>query len=280
MTEPHASILIIEDDPVLQRGLADNLGFAGYRVSSVLDGETGLDAALAGKPDLILLDIMLPRVNGFEVCRRIRAAELDMPIIMLTAKDREDDIVRGLNLGADDYVTKPFGIKELLARVAAFLRRRGVQAEEVYRFGDFRLDLASHQLLEGGVEVPLTPKEFRLLEYLLRRAGRALTRDEIMDAVWGTGVLVTARSVDRCVTTLRSKIERDPHHPRHILTIRDVGYRFQVPEPSDSSNRQPIPRATSPAAEEPPDARLAHPRRRWRGRRQEGSRRHFRRTLR
>ncbi len=267
MTKPRASVLIIEDDPVLQRGLADNLGFAGHRVTSALDGETGLDAALSGRPDLILLDIMLPRVNGFEVCRRIREAELDMPIIMLTAKDREEDIVRGLNLGADDYVTKPFGIKELLARVAAFLRRRGIQAEEVYRFGDFRLDLASHQLLAGGAEVKLTPKEFRLLEYLLRRAGRALTRDEIMDAVWGTGVLVTARSVDRCVTTLRSKIEHDPHRPRHILTIRDVGYRFQLPEPAAGEERSLL----------SPDSQIGHPRRRWRGRRPEGSRRHFRR---
>ncbi len=234
MTESRASVLIIEDDPVLHRGLADNLRFAGYRVNSALDGESGLDAALRGKPDLILLDIMLPKVNGFEVCRRIRESGLDMPIIMLTARDREEDIVRGLNLGADDYVTKPFGIQELLARIAAFLRRCGVQAEEVYRFGDFRLDLVSHQLLHaleesaGGVEVQLTPKEFRLLEYLLRRAGRALTRDQIMDAVWGTGVLVTARSVDRCVTTLRSKIERDPHHPRYILTIREIGYRFDA----------------------------------------------------
>ncbi len=232
MTGAQASVLIIEDDPVLQRGLTDNLRFAGYRVSSALDGETGLDAALAQQPDLILLDIMLPKVNGFEICRRVREAQLDMPILMLTAKDREEDIVRGLNLGADDYVTKPFGIQELLARVAAFLRRRGVHADEAYRFGDFRLDLVSHRLLEGDVEVPLTPKEFRLLEYLLRRAGRALTRDEIMDAVWGTGVLVTARSVDRCVTTLRSKIERDPHHPRHILTIREIGYRFALPEPA------------------------------------------------
>ncbi len=236
MTGAQASVLIIEDDPVLQRGLADNLRFAGYRVSSALDGETGLDAALAQQPHLILLDIMLPKVNGFEICRRVRDAQLDMPILMLTAKDREEDIVRGLNLGADDYVTKPFGIQELLARVAAFLRRRGVHADEAYRFGDFRLDLVSHRLLEGDVEVPLTPKEFRLLEYLLRRAGRALTRDEIMDAVWGTGVLVTARSVDRCVTTLRLKIERDPHHPRYILTIREIGYRFALPEPEDDGH--------------------------------------------
>ena len=137
-----------------------------------------------------------------------------------------------LNLGADDYVTKPFSIKELLARVQAFLRRRETPAPELYRFGTFRLDLASHQLYENGAEVQLTPKEFRMLELLLRRAGRALTRDEIMRVVWGTQVLVTSRSVDRCVTTLRSKIEPDPRHPRFILTIRDIGYRFELPEPA------------------------------------------------
>ncbi len=243
MRTTRASVLIIEDDPVLQRGLRDNFGFKGYRVSTASDGQAGLDAALERQPDLILLDIMLPKVNGFEICRRIREAQLDMPIIMLTAKGQEEDIVRGLNLGADDYVTKPFGIKELLARAAAFLRRHGAEAEEVYRFGSFRLDLASYQLLKNGTEVPLTPKELRLLEYLLRRAGRALTRDEIMDAVWGTGVLVTARSVDRCVTTLRSKIEPDPHHPRHILTIRDIGYRFRMPEPEGETpaDDDPVP---------------------------------------
>jgi DNA-binding response OmpR family regulator len=230
MAQRH-SVLIVEDDATLLRGLKDNFGFNGYDVTTASDGEAGLDAALSGEPDLILLDIMLPGINGFEVCRRIREEELKMPVIMLTAKGQEEDIIRGLNLGADDYVTKPFSIKELLARVHAFLRRRETPAPELYRFGTFRLDLASHQLFESGVEVQLTPKEFRMLEHLLYRAGRALTRDEIMRVVWGTDVLVTSRSVDRCVTTLRSKIEPDPRHPRYILTIRDIGYRFELPEP-------------------------------------------------
>jgi DNA-binding response OmpR family regulator len=226
------SVLIVEDDAALLRGLKDNFGFEGYDVATASDGEAGLEAALSGTPDLILLDIMLPGINGFEVCRLIREAELDIPIIMLTAKGQEQDIIRGLNLGADDYVTKPFRIKELLARSRAFLRRQGSSAPEVYRFGGLRLDLASHQLFENGAEVQLTPKEFRMLEHLLRRAGRALTRDEIMRVVWGTDVLVTSRSVDRCVTTLRSKIEPDPRHPRYILTIRDIGYRFEMPDTS------------------------------------------------
>ena len=226
------SVLIVEDDATLLRGLKDNFGFNGYAVATASDGEAGLAAALSDEPDLILLDIMLPGMNGFEVCRRIREEDLGMPIIMLTAKGQEEDIVRGLNLGADDYVTKPFSIKELLARVRAFLRRHETPEPELYRFGTFRLDLASHQLFENGAEVQLTPKEFRLLELLLRRAGRALTRGEIMRVVWGTEVLVTSRSVDRCITTLRSKIEPDPRHPRFILTIRDIGYRFELPEPS------------------------------------------------
>ncbi len=229
------SILIIEDDATLLRGLRDNFVFKGYDVSTAVDGESGLDMALSVRPDVILLDIMLPGMNGFEVCRRIRKAELDMPIIMLTAKGQEEDIVRGLNLGADDYVTKPFSIKELLARVRAFLRRREAAEAQDYRFGHFHLDLASYRLFENGVEVQLTPKEFRMLEYLLRRAGRALTRDDIMGEVWGSDVLVTARSVDRCVTTLRSKIEQDPRHPKFILTIRDVGYRFEMVEPEDET---------------------------------------------
>jgi DNA-binding response OmpR family regulator len=212
------SILIIEDDPTLLRGLKDNFDSRGYRVRTATDGEAGLDAALSGHPDLVLLDIMLPKMNGYEVCRAVRERGLDVPIIMLTAKGQEEDIVLGLNLGADDYVTKPFRIRELLARVHAFLRRRQIE------------DLAGRKLFQNGVEVPLTSKEFRLLEHFVTRRGRALTRDEILDAVWGNSVIVTPRSVDRCVTTLRGKIEPDPHHPRYIHTIRDIGYRFEAPE--------------------------------------------------
>ena len=228
MTE--RTVLIIEDDPTLLRGLKDNFQSKAYRVQTACDGEAGLAAALNGGPDLILLDIMLPKMNGYEICRVVRERGLDVPIIMLTAKGQEEDIIRGLNVGADDYVTKPFNIRELLARAKAFLRRRRGTVSEVYRFGDCELDLVSHKLLRNGSEVTLTPKEFRLLEYFVTRIGRALTRDDVLASVWGNSVVVTARSVDRCVRTLRSKIEPDPSRPTLIQTIPDIGYRFEVPE--------------------------------------------------
>ena len=224
---PEHTVLIIEDDATLLLGLRDNFRSQGYRVRTAGDGREGLDAALTSPPDLILLDIMLPKINGYEICRVIREHDLDVPIIMLTAKGQEEDIVRGLDLGADDYVTKPFSIRELLARAKAFLRRRQVKVSDVYRFGDCELDLASHKLFKNEVEVPLTTKEFRMLEHFVRRPGRALTRNDILDAVWGRSVIVTGRSVDRCVTTLRAKIEPDPRRPVYIQTIRDIGYRFE-----------------------------------------------------
>jgi DNA-binding response OmpR family regulator len=225
MTDP--TVLIIEDDPTLLRGLKDNFLGRGFRVRTASDGQQGLDAALAESPDLIVLDIMLPRINGYEVCRLIRQHDLEMPIIMLTAHGQEEDIIRGLELGADDYVTKPFNIRELLARAGAFLRRRQQATTDIYQFGECRLDLTAYKLFRADVEVPLTTKEIRTLEYFVRRPGRALTRHDIMDAVWGSLVIVTARSVDRCINTLRGKIEPDPRHPTHIRTIRDIGYRFE-----------------------------------------------------
>jgi DNA-binding response OmpR family regulator len=154
-----------------------------------------------------------------------------MPIIMLTAKGQEEDIIRGLELGADDYVTKPFSIRELLARAAAFLRRRNAGLTDVHNFGQCRLDLASRRFFRRDVETPLTAKEFRMLEYFVARPGRAMTRNEILNAVWGRSVIVTSRSVDRCVTTLRGKIEEDARKPKHIVTIRDIGYRFEPDSP-------------------------------------------------
>ncbi|MDX1951908.1 MAG: response regulator transcription factor [Verrucomicrobiota bacterium] len=224
------SILIIEDDPAILRGLKDNFLNLGYRVRTARNGEEGLNAALEEPPDLLLLDIMLPKLNGFEVCRALRNGKLDFPIIMLTAKGQEEDVVRGLDLGADDYVTKPFSIRELVARAKAFLRRRSNGEKESYEFGPFRLDLVRHQFFENDREVELTGKEFKLLEFFLQTAGRALTRDHILNAVWGNEVLVTARSVDRCITTLRGKIEKDARNPKFIHTIRDIGYRFELPE--------------------------------------------------
>jgi DNA-binding response OmpR family regulator len=221
-------VLIIEDDPALLRGLKDNLEGRGYEVRTASDGQRGLDAVLNDPPDLLLLDLMLPRVSGYEICETVRSRKLEIPIIMLTAKGQEDDIVRGLELGADDYVTKPFSLRELLARVRAFLRRLPPNADAV-EFGEFSLDRSAHRLFKNGIEVPLTAKEFRLLDFFIERSGRALTRDSILNAVWGSEVIVTQRSVDRCVTTLRGKVERDPHNPEMIQTIRDIGYRFEAP---------------------------------------------------
>ncbi|MCE5301783.1 MAG: response regulator transcription factor [Planctomycetaceae bacterium] len=221
------TVLIIEDDPTMLRGLKDNFAAQGFDVRTASDGKAGAEAAVDGPCDLVILDILLPKLNGYEVCRRLRRQGLEMPIIMLTARGQEEDIVRGLELGADDYVTKPFSIRELLARTRAFLRRREVGEQQEYRFGKCRLDLNSHKLFRDGVETPLTAKEFRLLLHFVRWPGRAMTRNEILNAVWGRSVIVTARSVDRCVTTLRAKIEDDTRMPKHITTIRDIGYRFE-----------------------------------------------------
>jgi DNA-binding response OmpR family regulator len=224
------TVLIIEDDATMLRGLKDNFEYKGYKVITAADGEAGLNAALDGKPDLIVLDIMLPKINGYEVCRLIRKEKLEMPIIMLTAKGEESDIVLGLNLGADDYVTKPFSIRELLARAAAFLRHSKEGEQEVYEFADYRLDIPARKLTCGGKEIALSPKEFKLLEFFVKKAGRALTRDEILNAVWGYDCVVTPRSIDRFVTTLRNKIEPNPHRPKFIRTIREVGYKFEPAE--------------------------------------------------
>jgi DNA-binding response OmpR family regulator len=229
------TVLIVEDDPTMLRALSDNFELAGFVVSTADDGERGLQTALTKNPDLIVLDIMLPKINGYEICRRIRDQHLDMPIIMLTAKGQESDIVLGLNLGADDYVTKPFSIKELLARANAFLRRQRQLEKQVHQFGDCELDLVSHRLVRDGKEIPLTPKEFALLAYLVKRAGRALTRDDILNAVWGESIFVSGRSIDRCVNTLRAKIEPDPHRPAYIHTIREIGYRFEPPATADET---------------------------------------------
>jgi DNA-binding response OmpR family regulator len=224
------TILIVEDDPAMLRGLKDNFEFQGYKVLTAADGEDGLNAALNEKPDLILLDIMLPKINGYEICRLIRDEGLNMPIIMLTAKGEESDVVLGLNLGADDYVTKPFSIKELIARVAAFLRRAKQSERDIYEFGQFQLHVSARKLTCQGKEVKLSPKEFNMLEFFVKRPGRALTRDEILNRVWGYDSFTGQRSIDRFITTLRNKIEPDPHNPIFIHTIREIGYKFEPPE--------------------------------------------------
>jgi DNA-binding response OmpR family regulator len=220
------TILIIEDNPTMLLGLKDNFEAQGYRVKTASDGESGLDEAMRVKPDLIILDLMLPKVNGYEICRHLRSEKFEMPIIMLTAKSEEADLLLGLHLGADDYVTKPFRIKELLARAEAFLRRGRVSAPEVFRFGDCEFDAVARRLVRGGEVIKLSPKEFELLHYFLGKAGRALSRDQILNSVWGYDCLVTPRSIDRFVTGLRQKIEQDPQRPQFIQTVREFGYKF------------------------------------------------------
>ncbi len=221
-------ILVIEDDASILFGLRDNLRRAGYEVRSAGDGPQGLELARTLRPDLVLLDLMLPGLSGHEVCRRIRADGLEMPVVMLTALGEEAQVVRGLHLGADDYVTKPFGIAELLARVGALLRRHRRAIPDVVRIGSLELDRGARRVRRLGVEIPLTPKEYGLLDFFTRKAGRALTREQILDAVWGEAAsAVTDRSVDRAVTTLRAKIEDNPNRPRLIQTVPQVGYRCE-----------------------------------------------------
>lgn len=222
------SILIIEDDPAMLRGLKDNFEFEGYKVTTASDGDSGLKAALRVPPDLIILDLMLPKINGYEVCRFLRQEKLQMPVLILSAKGQESDVVLGLKLGADDFVTKPFSIKEVLARAEALLRRAHRTTAEVYEFGDCRLDCDARTFTRAKNEVQLSPKEFELLRFFAGRAGQALSRDLIMSSVWGYDAMVTPRSIDRFVNALRNKIEPDPASPQHIKTVREFGYKFEL----------------------------------------------------
>lgn len=218
-------VLIVEDDESLMRGLRDNFIAAGYDVASAADGAMGLAHALTQSVDLMVLDIMLPRMNGYEVCRQVRASSNDVPILMLTAKGQEADIVRGLELGADDYVTKPFGVRELMARAKRLLGRDATtqQDDPSPRIGSFTFEILARRLVGDDATIELTQKESQLLEFFVHHADRALTRSTILDHVWGKSILVGPRSVDRCVTTLREKLA--PH--RCIQTIRGIGYRFE-----------------------------------------------------
>jgi len=224
------TVLIVEDDPVLRRGLEDNFRIKGYQTLTAGDGNEGLTNALQERPDLIILDIMLPGIDGYEVCSHIRARNLDMPIIMLTARDEESDVVMGLNTGADDYVSKPFSIKELLARANAFMRRRGTCEPLVYEFGGCRLDLRNGTLLRQGEDVALTPGELKMLRLFLKQPGCPLTREEIRAAVWGHARFVTLQDVDQTIARLQRKIEPDPNRPPYIRMMGNEGYQFEVPQ--------------------------------------------------
>jgi DNA-binding response OmpR family regulator len=216
-------VLTIEDEPEMQVILRDNLEYEGFEVLSAATGEEGLQLAMAKQPDLILLDLLLPRMSGYEVCRRLRTEHFTMPIIMLTARNAELDRVAGLEMGADDYLGKPFGVGELIARVRVQLRRprqTGRGAAEL-RFGDVVVDLRQRR-----EPLELSSREFELLEYLIDHADKVVTREELLSAVWGHGVAPLTRTVDNFVAKLRKKVERDPRDPRHILTVHGSGYRF------------------------------------------------------
>ncbi|MFN0057518.1 MAG: response regulator transcription factor [Planctomycetota bacterium] len=223
-----AKILVVEDDPGILLGLVRNLEFEGYEVTSTQSGAEGLRLALEGLPDLILLDIMLPECSGYEICKLVRREGLATPILFLSARGAERDKVEGLHLGGDDYITKPFGIQELLARVKAALRRARIRGgtHAPYQFGPYRVDFEQRRLQREGLEIEITDREFTLLAYLIGNAERALDRDKILREVWGYGYDGTARTIDNFITRLRKKLEVDPTRPRVIVTVRGHGYRF------------------------------------------------------
>ena len=221
-------VLVVEDDAAILKGLTDNLEAESYDVLTARDGEAGYALLEKEEPDLVILDLMLPKLSGYEVCQRARAEGMTVPILMLTAKGTESDRVHGLDLGADDYVTKPFSVRELLARVRALLRR-GQSADAVpdeLEFDDVVVDFRSFEARKGGEVIKLTRKEFGTLRFLAGRRGEVVRRDELLREVWNYKRYPTTRTVDNHVASLRSKIEQDPSDPRHLLTVHRVGYKL------------------------------------------------------
>jgi DNA-binding response OmpR family regulator len=220
-------ILVVEDDPAILRGLADNLVFEQHEVLIAADGESAYRTIRDERPDLVLLDLMLPNMSGYELCRKVRSEGLTTPIIMLTARGEETDRVLGLDLGADDYVTKPFSIRELLARIRAALRRSQTTAiGDELRFDDVVIDFKRFEATKGGTPFEMTRKEFGLVRLLASRGGAVVTRDELLDEVWGYEATPTTRTVDNHVASVRAKVEQNPAEPRHLLTVFGVGYRW------------------------------------------------------
>ncbi|MFW6162307.1 MAG: response regulator transcription factor [Planctomycetota bacterium] len=221
-------ILIVEDEPDMVMGLKDNLELEGYQVLTATDGQAALDVACSEVPDLILLDLMLPKVNGFEVCKQLRQKGMDVPIVMLTAKSQEVDKILGLELGADDYITKPFSIRELLARVKAVLRRprKPPQKIDSYTFGDVTVDFRKQVAVKDGEPLDLSHYEAEILRLLIQNKGEPISRNRILDEVWGYELYPTTRTIDNHVVKLRQKIEDDPHSPVHIVTVHGMGYKF------------------------------------------------------
>lgn len=229
-------VLVVEDDPTLRLGLTKTLRSEGFRVEVAKTGPEGIELARKEPPDLVLLDVMLPGLNGFEVCEELRRSDPDLPILMVTAKGEEQDKVRGLKLGADDYIVKPFGVAELCARVHAALRRKRAREAEstVVAFADVTVDFRAHKVMKAGALVEMTALEVRLLRFLIEREGALLPRQRILDGVWGADYFGTERTVDNFINRLRAKLEADPKDPQHIVTVRGAGYRFsKEPNPSD-----------------------------------------------
>ncbi|MBN2030631.1 response regulator transcription factor [bacterium] len=222
-------ILIVEDEPGILLSLKDEFESEGYKVIQAVDGEEGLDAARSKAPDLIILDVMMPVLNGYEVCKQLRREGNRTPILMLTVKDKEIDKVLGLELGADDYVTKPFSLREVVARVKAILRRTEDQASELSTFtiGDVRLDFLRYEAYRGKERIELTPLEFRILKVLIEKKEQVITRNDFLDKIWGEdNMVVSSRTIDSHIVNIRKKIEDDPSNPKHILSIRGVGYKL------------------------------------------------------
>lgn len=227
-------VLIIEDDPAIVRGLKDALEDESFEVLTAADGDKGYEKIVKGKPDLIILDLMLPKRDGFELCRRVREERIPTPILILTARSEEADRVRGLDLGADDYVVKPFSLLELLARVRALLRRPAptppTLPAEILRFGNVEIDFRRFEARKGGRPLDMSRKEYGLLRCLASRAGEVVTRDELLDEVWGVDRYPTTRTVDNHVSMVRAKIEDDPSEPKFLITVHAVGYKLSIGE--------------------------------------------------
>ena len=223
-----AKILVVEDEPNMVAGLRDNFEFEGYQVITARDGVEGLQRALDESPDLVVLDVMMPRMSGLEVCKQLRAKRGSIPIIMLTARGQEVDKVVGLELGADDYVTKPFSIRELLARVKAVLRRTSVVPKDQDRrsFGEVEVDLRKCRVLRSGKAIDISSKEFELLKYFIVHSGETLSRDRLLEDVWGYDNYPSTRTVDTHLVRLRQKLEPNPDQPQYFLTVHGTGYRF------------------------------------------------------
>ncbi|WNG39669.1 response regulator transcription factor [Archangium minus] len=228
MSDKPTRILVVEDDLAILAGLSMNLKFEGYEVLQAQDGRQGLARALDETPDLMVLDLMLPELNGFEVLKELRQRGRDTPVVVLSAKGAEPDKILGLNLGADDYVVKPFGLAELLARIKAVLRRRYPASGQPppVGFGDVQVDLNAKTVTRGDKPVELTAQEFKLLAHFLAHPGRTFSREELLSAAWGYDYEGSARTVDNFMRQLRLKLELDPEQPRHFLTVRGLGYRF------------------------------------------------------